>query len=496
MATTTWIIKENFTTPAGDKKYYIRHILTTPTESSIYGTLSNPRRYFCIGYSTSTTDLKPQLNSLVSCLNTSTNLTNRQDVPVSAGWKVTFIDDVYNNSELSSWLESNAVLVEPIKVEGSIDYDEDWNQEDCHWALDRIFTVTYKIYYGDLTSQSGIVLPGETYSDEELYYNIGLDATPIYLSSEEINQSIKSYETVRYKSNYTRRLKIIKYSVKVSDFLDKSNNSSLKTLINDNGELRVLFTLSYKNNFNLSTSCQVSKTFILDYPPNEIDKSNFTQSKVTGANNSDKILYYWDIPEDNSNEVSLAGYCVEVERKVGENNWEKIRGLTFDATSRNINAIDGTTGITSYELLLDPDYKNPFEEATPAGVEMTFVSSSRNPGKDCEAYLVNYNTGKHHSFFFTPKGIGLNRGEEFSITIYPYVVHSQYYEDGNVVPQPSAFLTNSGTTLGEGKVSKGTVRVYYNNEWKEGQVWVYTGSGWKQAEAVYAYNDGAWKESQ
>jgi hypothetical protein len=250
MATTTWIIKENFTTPAGYNQYYIRHILTTPTEGSIYGTQSSPRRYFCIGYNTSTTKLTPQANSLVSCLNTSTNPTNRQDIPVSAGWKVTFIDDVYNNSELSSWLESNAALVEPIKVEGSIDYDEDWNQEDCHWALDRVFTVTYKIYYSDLTSQSGIVLPGETYSDEKLYYNIGLDSTSFYLSSEELNQSIKSYGTVRYKSNYTRRLEIIKYSVKVSDFLNKSKNSSLKTLINDNGELRVQFTLSYKNNFN------------------------------------------------------------------------------------------------------------------------------------------------------------------------------------------------------------------------------------------------------
>ncbi len=427
-----------------------------------------------------------------------------------------YIDDGedVDNLAFTDWLAGHAIKKDRVVIQFSeVDLDTEWknftpvssNSDDCHFSFENYANIRLNIYSGDIynQSQNKVLAEGlKQWQGQEntlnISYYIGntssglLHELPITSKKIEFNADYKN----PIFNNSTRLL--YKYLIQLSQSTIESDYTKEKilTVRDEEGDIPItIIYREYDENWR-AISCSKSFKFPFVVAPDIIPvENNFKQSKVAGANNGDKILYYWDIPKDNPDNISLAGYCVEVERKVGENNWEKIRGLTFDDSYHDLVAIDGTTGITSYELLLDPDYKNPFEEAVPEGVETTFVSPSRNPGKDCEAYLTNYYRGDYHSFFFTPKGIGLSRGEEFRITIYPYVVYSQYWDENGQLQQ-SALLANAGTTLEDGKVSKGTVRVYYNNEWKEGQVWVYTGSGWKQAEAVYAYNDGAWKESQ
>lgn len=407
-----------------------------------------------------------------------------------------------DSANIINYFNNYQVKGEPLKLDLSIEAEEEWTNgsdtDDCHFKFDTIITFKLDLYSGDIynkTDPRKYVFGMSSPDNITTYIEAHGAQRPIYLQkSKAISDSPYKYcdsstYNARLLERYTAqfRLEDLLFLIGI-DGRDDIQDLSLTWF----ADVVASHPSDYEPHYRTSRA-EKSFSHTLRAPIKKI-LENFTQAQAAGAGNANKILYYWNVPESTPNEPSIAGYCVEVERKVNDD-WEKVRGLTFDATSHNIKAIDVPTGITSYELLLDPDYKNPFEEATPAGVEMTFVSSSRNPGKDCEAYLVNYNAGKHHSFYFVPENIGINKGEEFRVTVYPYIVYSQYTDETGY-PQPSAFLTNDGITPVEGKVSKGTVRVYYNNEWKEGQVWVYTGSGWKQAEAVYAYNDGAWKESQ
>jgi hypothetical protein len=87
-------------------------------------------------------------------------------------------------------------------------------------------------------------------------------------------------------------------------------------------------------------------------------------------------------------------------------------------------------------------------------------------------------------FYFIPKTLGILPGSSYQIRIYPY----SHYE--------GALISTKGTDSGIIDVPKGIVRVKTANGWVEGQVWVMTESGWKNAEVIYAKTADGWKEAQ
>ena len=90
---------------------------------------------------------------------------------------------------------------------------------------------------------------------------------------------------------------------------------------------------------------------------------------------------------------------------------------------------------------------------------------------------------------FDPISSGFKPGEQFWISVDAYNKNGKGEQIFNDPPKSAL----SDVYLVQ---NSGIMRVKVNNTWKEGQVWIKTANGWKEADSVHVKTSAGWKESQ
>jgi hypothetical protein len=354
------------------------------------------------------------------------------------------------------------------KVRYSIDFNDEWIQEDCHWKLDRIFTISCELL------DSSIKNP-------KLEYTLLADgAAALYMGSSTNIYNNKIVCTAKLSDS---RLEFDRYSDPENQNPDYNINTidfiELLCRVNANG--------SYiGGDYNKSFS-------IVKAPPKMYQDTELTIGYV--VDNPGEVKCSWKPYQDLfKNSGNLRGYNIELYHrqagKTSEADFERVGFLKWDEESRS-------EGI--YKLVVDSELEDSY---TPIAGEEVYMNL--NPGT--ELYIPDPNITE---FYFTPKyfkirkfnneDTQINPGDEYEFRIYPYNIYSSYleYTDGNNAnAYPSSFITYDGTYSDPIKVPKGIVRVKVGEDWKEGQVWVMKGGQWKEAQAVYVKTSAGWKETK
>lgn len=344
------------------------------------------------------------------------------------------------------------------KFECLVDFDYDLIQDDCHWDLDRYFRFTYK------------VLDPEIASKKELYYRI--------VKPEEIIEG-KTVDDL-YTRIYTGDENLFAvgnntwiYHLRISDLgqqtiinnRDSEGNITVEALIRTTAENAVLETFSQY--LELPPTLTATKA--------DSELPNIQTDYV--KSNPGEFLCTWspatvaDCEANNNSGVdTVDGYSIEIFYKPEKaDDFVQLKGITW-------NADELVNGV--YKLIKDPDYKEPeFSESQDLTKDFSLESQHTMSEVRIESPLKT-------EFFFTPKTLGILPGSSYQFRIYPY----SHYE--------GALISTKGTDSSIIDVPKGIVRVKTANGWVEGQVWVMTESGWKNAEVIYTKTADGWKEAQ
>lgn len=189
---------------------------------------------------------------------------------------------------------------------------------------------------------------------------------------------------------------------------------------------------------------------------------------------ADHIVCSWAKPADIENNPSVAGYCIELfVKKKGASAFTQVQGIYLEENSGEYKLIQiaGTREVT------------PVEGAT------LYANTSIN----LEAYLPSIENPK---FYFRPRDFDIVKDDYFMVRVYPYIVYGCYLDlESQPCLQHGAYLASEGDESDEMKFTLGVVRVKTDQGWKEGQVWVMTASGWKEADSIYVKTDTGWKEA-
>ena len=345
------------------------------------------------------------------------------------------------------------------KIKCSIDFDDEWIQEDCHWKFDRIFTLTYEIL-------------DDTISEPTFYCTLNGRAN----DTQEIQRTDN-------KTVYTLRW------------------SEYKGAIDPASEyLSVTAVATWKEGEELKSAEDTLEYFFKGAPPAMVDTDDVKDINIEYvAASPGKIKCSWKNYYDcNKESNSLRGYSIEL--------YHRSAGKTLDADFEKVGFLkwdEAALQNGNFEITTDESLLNSYAPVTGEVVEVVYI----NINPSTELYITN---PEKTEFFFTPKYFKIRKfneedtqikpGDEYEFRIYPYNVygsHFTYDEDGNICGTDiSALITNEGTLSTIRKVSKGIVRVKVGNNWEEGQVWVMKDGQWKEAEAVYVMNESTWKEAK
>lgn len=326
----------------------------------------------------------------------------------------------------------------------SIDLDDEWIQEDCHWKCDRYFIFTWE-------------LEG-TPASVELYYRFNTltsDTTKykrVYLSPKTING----------KSRYTLNLKLSSLTATEQKEL---HESGCVTIYAKNGSSETGYkTIEYdlvlppeQGEGELLIKKEASTRFICSWPK--------ADEAIPSAGDTDG--------------TGISGYCIEL--------WHCHRDSKTFSRVRGIEA-EQREGV--YWIKKISSYSTPkLSSATAAILEGDFTLVS--PEADSEIYLPGPDST---NVYFDPSELGYTSQDFFKFKVYPYVVYSTYYDEEQKKFLPSALLGPNGVSSDANK-SAGIVRVKTADGWREGVVWVKTATGWKEANAIYTKSSTGWKES-
>jgi hypothetical protein len=363
-----------------------------------------------------------------------------------------------NWSETWNYYNIPVVWQYDVDVTCSIDFDYDLIQDDCHWDLDRYFKFTFKF-----------LDPALEYSAVG-YYRIG-DYVEVPTGKTFTE---KGYKILNDSAFYKRNNTWI-YHLGVSD-LDQTD-----IINNRDGEGNLKITAVVKTNEDIA-----HETFskYLELPPTlAAVKPNSTLPNVQTdyvQTNPGEFVCTWnpatvaDCDDNNLHGVdTVDGYCIEILRKpAGSETFSKIYGLTWSDFYLTL-----TGSLQRYKLTKDST--DNYTEYIPTDNPLDFVLKTKSSSS--QVYIEN---PLKTEFYFTPKDIGIESGDSYKILIYPY----SHYE--------GALISTEGISSDGIDVPKGIVRVKTANGWVEGQVWVMTESGWKNAEVIYAKTADGWKEAQ
>ncbi len=334
----------------------------------------------------------------------------------------------------------------------SIEFDDEWrpSSDGCHWDYDRIFYLTYKILDSKLTTK-------------EFYYRLG--TYEAYSAAQKNYTRIYSSDKNLFNTGNTWT-----YELRLSDIaLDKLNRTA-------DGWVKITAYVQAVDSSEKLYTAYSSFDYYLELPPQQIENLK-TELVITRPG---ELKCSWTKPtviNDYIDEVD--GYSIEVFHRLADSSdWLPVSGLAWDEDKL-------AEGI--YKLITVPE--GPIEIQTPEALEGEEEILSFNGSHliNREILLDDPDTTE---FFFVPKTLGIKAGDSYKIVVYPYSHYLDKNGDGS-----EALLSIQGTEYSE-ETSKGIVRVKTAGGWVEGQVWVMTEGGWKQAEAIYAMTENGWKEAQ
>jgi hypothetical protein len=348
---------------------------------------------------------------------------------------------------------------EPIKLNCSVEADDSWLQLDCHWQYNRFFRFTWKTFAGDLYNHKGESLAqGASVEQRELYYRIGTTGEYVRVFTDKLTtnksrQITYTPEEVSLNTHCTREATTLGYLHKVTE-------EDIKTLLKNrtsDGWVPITARMVVKDKDGKTYEASNTFDYFLELPPAPVEN---IQATVV-VNTPGELKYSWspatgafeklDSPEISS----LDGYCIELMHcPAGSSSFSPVTGLRWDTEALKAGKYsltkDSTSDITEVYI----------EKETPTSTAPICTE-----------------------FYFNPKKLGIEGKDRYTFIIYPYTIY-----DG-------AYLSNFGTESDVRKVSKGVVRIMYNNRWVEGQVYVMTDSGWKEADSIYTMHEGSWREA-
>lgn len=343
------------------------------------------------------------------------------------------------------------------KLECLVDFDYDLIQDDCHWDLDRYFRFTFKVLDTELLKNS----------TPEFYYSFGdYQKVPTGKPYLDYYSKVPSSYLIYNKNN------IWIYHLRVSDM----NQIQLANLRDNAGNLKVTALIRVSGNIAHETFSQyleLPPTLEVKRPDSELPNIQTDYVKA----NPGEFICTWSpatVVTCGANEITgvdtVDGYSIEVFYKPEKaDDFIQLKGITW-------NKDELANGV--YKLIKDPDYKEPEFSASPDLTKDFSLESQHTMSEVC------IETPLKTEFFFTPKTLGILPGSSYQFRIYPY----SHYE--------GALISTKGTDSGIIDVPKGIVRVKTASGWVEGQVWVMTESGWKNAEVIYTKTADGWKEAQ
>lgn len=341
------------------------------------------------------------------------------------------------------------------KLKCSIEFEDEWrpSSDGCHWDYDRICYLTYEVLDSKITTA-------------EFFYRIG-DYKDYDLST---NANTKNYTRI-----FSNNPNLFKTSPNTWVYELRLSHLNIPS----DGWFKITAYVHAKDtNNNLYTAYsppgKTDKTtsYYLGLPP-ALDNLKVTLSRKS----ADHIDCTWTRPIDPLNSNSVAGYCIELFcKKKDSNNFMQVSELRLDQDAEY-----------NYRVIKAPEI--------PAPQIVEDYESYIGQGTTSEVYIEDPNVT---SFYFRPRDFGIVKDDYFMIRVYPYIVYSQYW-DTSGQPQQSALLSSKGTNAendsDEMKFTLGVVRVKTDQGWKEGQVWVMTASGWKEADSIYVKTNTGWKEA-
>ena len=114
------------------------------------------------------------------------------------------------------------------------------------------------------------------------------------------------------------------------------------------------------------------------------------------------------------------------------------------------------------------------------GTDNTYYCDTNNSSTSLTIYPSQYTADE------------LKSGDEIGFSVVAYTKKGKN-NDGEMMLGTRATLAANGRKTVK---NAGIMRVYNGSQWIEGQVHVYTGTMWKEAESVSAYNGSTWTEAQ
>lgn len=466
---TSWRIKEGFSASAGFGTFTVNHLINTIKYN-----------FLCVG-------IRPDYgNSYIEDIiySVSSEYSGTIFLQVKANDVVTFTSgkDV-TNTNLISWLEKNAILLkESIKLNCSVDYDEYWEPQDCHWDIKRFFKITFKITDGDIRYNANAKHDYAALSYRLTDYNTThSDSAADYTAINKVATYYKVLQDNQGKNTY------------IWTYYVNFNNLDFAGLRNKEGsEGFVTLTAYLRAQDEAGTWHTAYSTFdyLVELPPEPVNEIH-TELVVSAPG---KVRCFWDkaklFGENDGKECdsidSVDGYCIEI-FKCSEGadqtipaNFTQIKGLYWSESDLNTETAEGT-----YTLKLAKS-----TDSTKSFIGFNGINSDGTPKKEyliasAETYIENPldRTKTNTEFYFVPEDLGILPGETYKIVVYPY----SHYE--------GALIASGETGQGSGEVSKGIVRVYTGDTWVEGLVYVMTDKGWQKADSIYVMTDKGWQET-
>jgi hypothetical protein len=376
-------------------------------------------------------------------------------------------------------------MAEPIRFNCSINVDDSWYHEDCHWKHNRFFNFTWKVTSGDIVNIiNEVVFPGTSIATKlgttkviSFYYRIGAykstttDYKQITPTLIHDSLALNSETVLASGAPLYRQTSTYKYTLDFGSFSDADLRSLYKEgCITIYAQAAGTDGKTYSGYFTLPYALELAPNF-----------SNGAEA-IVKRKSSTKFVCSWPKAEEavaaegTTDGTGISGYCVELQHCLH-------KGDTFNPV-KGITCEKDTNG--NYKIVkLQPE-----AQATALDDEVTsYIVGSEDSG--LEVYLFGEDTT---SVYFNPVDLGFDSRDFFKFTVYPFIVYDSYYDKEAEQILPGSLL--SGRALySEKNNAGGIVRVKTADGWVEGRIWVKTSSGWKEAAEVYTKTAKGWQES-
>lgn len=368
-------------------------------------------------------------------------------------------------------------MAEPLKLECSVEFEDEWRQLECHWDYKRFFTIKCKIFHGAVYTATGTKVS----EGESLGFANGLPKIEFYIA--EGSNAFRATTMTTYKKGpkleaYTSTAGIYRNATSYECRIP-FENLDLKTLCEANGCFNAKVKAfsdagtAYEKTCSINTAA-AKLPYYLEFAPTmsgvvEVKKETSYRTKCS-----------WTKAEPAADYSPIYGYCVELRYRAGESGpFSTVKGLTAvkeessywlkksaPAATASIEALEDEPPIESYEIA----------------------------GKDIEVPILGADTTE---IYFNPSDLGIERDYQIKVAVYPFTVYGLPvdYEPTEDEILNSSLLAGPGISSEALNKQLGLVRIKTSNGWVEGQVWVKTSNGWKESCGVYTKTSTGWKES-